>query len=212
MPTIRPEVPIRMHHFALSGHSHRVLLFLSLLALPYEIVPVDFDAGAHLSPAFLALNPLGQVPVIQDGDYVLPDSNAILVYLAGRYDPEGPWLPRDPVGAAEVQRWLSLAAGWLAFGPAHLRIGKVFGAPIEARAHELSARLLRHMEASLQDRDWLLPGAHPTIADVALHTYTAHAPEGGVDLQPYPAVRRWIAAVESLPGYVGMPKTPTDHA
>jgi len=204
----RPDAPIRLHHFALSGHSHRVLLFLSLLGLPYEIVPVDFLKGAHQSPEFLALNPLGQVPVIQDGSYTLADSNAILVYLARRYDAGGPWLPRDAVGEAEVQRWLSLAAGWLAFGPAHLRVGKVFGMPTEARGKDIATRLLRAMEGTLAHQRWLVAGAAPTIADVSLHTYTAHAPEGGVDLAPYPAVRRWLAEVEALPGFIAMPPSP----
>lgn len=205
----RPAAPIRLHHFPLSGHSHRALLFLSLLGLPYEIVPVDFMTGAHKAPSFLALNPLGQVPVIEDGDVVVADSNAILVYLARRYDPEQSWLPTGLLREVAIQRWLSLSAGWLAFGPAHLRIGKVFNQPIEARGHALAARLLEAMESTLAEQRWLVPGATPTIADVSLYTYTAHAPEGGVDLAPYAQVRRWLADVESLPGFIGMPRSPS---
>ena len=77
----KPASPIRVYSFLLSGHAHRVRLFLSLLGLPSETVDVDLAAGAR-EPAFLALNPLGQVPVIDDGGTVIADSNAILVYLA----------------------------------------------------------------------------------------------------------------------------------
>lgn len=204
----RPAQPIRLHHFPLSGHSHRVLLALSLLGLPHEVVPVDLRQGEQKTPAFLAMNPFGQVPVIQDGDVALGDSNAILVYLVRRYDASGQWLPEDPLGLAHVQAWLSAAAGLLAFGPAHVRAGHVFKRPIEARAYALSDTLLGVMDQQLATHRWLVTGAAPTIADIALYTYTAHAPEGGIDLGPYTHVRRWLADIEALPGFVGMPRSP----
>jgi len=208
MTTTPPSQPIRLHRFALSGHSHRVELFLSLLGLPVELVDVDLPGGAHKQPAFLAMNAFGQVPVIEDGDVTLPDSNAILVYLASRYAGSAPWWPRDPVRMAEVQRWLSVAAGPLAFGPAAARVIKVFGgrfneAEVTARAHAL----LAVMEGVLgQSR--FLAGDAPTIADIANYSYIAHAPEGGVTLEGYPAVRSWLARIEALPGFVGMAKSP----
>ncbi len=117
-----PAAPIRLHRSPLSGHCHRVELFLSLLGVSVEFVEVDMRGGAHRRPEFLALNPFGQVPVIEDGECVLFDSNAILVYLAKRYgDPS--WLPDDPQGAAAVQRWLALAAGPSAYGAAAARLG-----------------------------------------------------------------------------------------
>jgi len=98
--------------------AHRVELLLSLLGRPVELVDVDLRARARAkTPAFLAKNPFGQVPVIEDGDVTLADSTAILVYLALRYDPSGRWLPREPIAAATVQRWLSVASGELAAGP-----------------------------------------------------------------------------------------------
>lgn len=203
----QPKQAIRLHHFTISGHSHRVQLFLSLLGLPCDIVPVDLTTGAQRKPEFLALNPAGQVPVIEDGDYTQADSNAILVYLARRYDPDNRWLPRDAVGEAEVQYWLSMSAGWLAYGPAHLRAARLFKRPLEARGSELAERLLKVMEGTLAKFRWLCAGERPTIADVAMYTYTAHAPEGGVDLAPYPQVRRWIADFEALPGFVPMPRS-----
>ncbi|MBC7681094.1 MAG: glutathione S-transferase N-terminal domain-containing protein, partial [Ferruginibacter sp.] len=107
----QPTQPIRLYRHAVSGHAHRVQLMLSLLDLPCELVEIDLLTAAHKAPAFLALNAFGQVPVNQDGDVTLADSNAILVYLANRYAPPGVWLPTEPVAAAQVQRWLSVAAG-----------------------------------------------------------------------------------------------------
>jgi glutathione S-transferase len=202
--------PIRLYHFPLSGHAHRAMLMLSLLGLPYETITVDLAAGAQKAPAFLAKNPFGQVPVIEDGDITIADSNAILVYLASRYDPR--WLPREPEAAARVQRWLSVAAGPLAFGPALARIIQVFGRKADlAAAQALAEWLFGQMDAHLAKEDWLAAG-HPTVADVALYSYTAHAPEGGVPLDSYPAIRAWLGRVESLPGFVAMPRSAMPRA
>ena len=205
------NTPIKLHRMALSGHSHRVELFLSLLGLPVELIDVDLAKGEHKTPAFLALNPFGQVPVIQDGDVTLADANAILVYLEGRYVP-GQWLPREPLGAAQVQRWLSVAAGQLVLGPAAARIIKVFRRPDDpAPALARAQALLALMEGTLLQQPFLA-GAQPTLADVANYSYTAHAPEGGVSLEPYPAVRAWLARIEALPGFVPMKRSPTGPA
>jgi glutathione S-transferase len=195
---------IKLHRFALSGHCHRVEALLHLLKLPYEAIDVDLAKGANKSPQFLALNPFGQVPVLEDGEVVLADSNAILVYLEAKYAP-GSWMPRDPLGAARVQRWFSNAAGLVAFGPAAARAVKVFGGdadctPMVARAH----RVLAVMEKELANSAWLA-GREPTLADIANYSYIARAPEGGVSLDAYPQVRAWIARVEALPGFMPMP-------
>lgn len=198
-----PAHPIRLHRFFLSGHSHRVELFLSLLKLSYELVDVDLSANAHKQPAFLAMNPFGQVPVIQDGDITLADSNAILVYLASKYDSDQ-WLPRDPVAAAAVQRWLSVAAGPVAFGPATARRATLFKVPINTEEAIARAKgLFTVMEAELQTSSFLA-GTAPTIADIANYTYIAHAPEGNVSLDPYPSLRSWLQRIEALPGFVPM--------
>lgn len=198
---------LKLHHFALSGHSHRVQLMLSLMGLPHDIVPVDLKRGEHKSEAFLKLNPFGQVPVLEDGDTALFDSNAILVYLARRYDPTGRWLPHDAAAQAAVQAWLSVAAGLIAFGPASARMITLFGSQANAeevigRAH----RLLQVMEGVLGRQDFLT-GATATLADVAGYSYIAAAPEGNVDLAPYPHVRAWLARIEALPGFVPFPRS-----
>ncbi|MBJ2216524.1 glutathione S-transferase family protein [Pseudomonas sp. MF7453] len=198
---------IKLYGFPLSGHSHRVELMLSLLGLPSEFILVDLKQGAHKAPEFLAnLNSFGQVPVIDDGGTVLADSNAILVYLANVYG-NGEWLPSDPTGQARVQRWLSAAAGQLHAGPATARLATVFGAEVDTvsaikRAHAL----LSVMEQQLKQSRFLA-SEQPSIADIAFYTYVAHAPEGNVALADYPKVRAWLASIEALPGFVGMPRT-----
>jgi len=196
--------PIRVYRFPLSGHSHRVELFLSLLRVPFELVDVDLPGGAHKTDDFLAKNPFGQVPVIVDGETTLADSNAILVYLATRYDATGGWLPREAIAAARVQQWLSIAAGQLASGPNAARLVTVFGVELDhARAVAVAKDLYGVLEAHLTTWRFLATDG-PTIADVAVYTYTALAPEGGISLNPYPYVRGWLARMESLPGFVPM--------
>lgn len=197
---------ITLHRFPLSGHAHRAELFLSLLGIKANLVDVDLRAGAHKQPDFLKLNRLGQVPVLEDGDAVIADSNAILVYLARKYGGES-WLPGDPLQAAQVQRWLSVAAGQIAYGPARARLITVFGARYNAEEIIASAHaLLSVVEAELAGREWLV-GDGATIADVAAYTYIAHAPEGNVALDAYPAIRAWLNRIESLPGFVPMQVT-----
>ncbi|MFK0271427.1 glutathione S-transferase family protein [Pseudomonas asiatica] len=198
--------PIKLYNFPKSGHAHRIELMLSLLNLPTELVFVDLAKGAHKQPDFLALNPFGQVPVIDDNGTVVADSNAILVYLAKKYD-NGTWLPEEPAAAARVQRWLSVAAGPLAFGPAAARLVTVFGASFNTdevitRAHTL----LKVIDAELASTPFLA-GSTPTIADIANYSYIAHAPEGNVSLEPYANVRSWLARIEALQGFVPMPRT-----
>ncbi|TFW08491.1 glutathione S-transferase [Oxalobacteraceae bacterium OM1] len=207
----KPSSPIKFYGFPLSGHAHRVELFLSLLDLPFENIKVDLAKGEHRTPDFLALNALGQVPVIQDGDVTMADSNAILVYLATQYADES-WLPRDPVGAAQVQRFLSIAAGEIAKGPGMARVAKLFRRPLDiTAAQDIAARLFAMLEQHLASRPFLTDAGR-TIADLACYTYIAHAPEGGISLDPYPNIRAWLARVEALPGFVGMLRSPLPAA
>jgi glutathione S-transferase len=199
---------IKLYNFPRSGHAHRVELMLSLLQLPTELILVDLAKGEHKQAPYLAINSFGQVPAIDDNGVVLADSNAILVYLAHKYG-NGRWLPADPVGAARVQRWLSVAAGPIAFGPAAARLITVFGAKLNAdELIERSHNLLKVMDIELGKTPYLA-GSEPTIADVAAYSYIAHAPEGNVSLDDYGNVRAWLARIEALPGFVGMPRTVT---
>jgi glutathione S-transferase len=162
---------------------------------------------AHKQPEFLAMNRFGQVPVLEQGGFTLADSNAILVYLAERFDTAHRYWPKEAEGRAAVQRWLSVAAGQLKDGPCNARVVRVFGAPLD---HALAVRkaheLLAVMEAELSERAFLV-GDSATLADIALYTYTAHAPEGDVSLQEYPHVRAWLSRIEALPGFVPMQRS-----
>ncbi|MBL4893870.1 MAG: glutathione S-transferase [Emcibacter sp.] len=197
---------IKFYSFSLSGHSHRVELMLNLLGVEFEYVNVDLANGAQKKPEFLALNPFGTVPVIEDDGVVIPDSNAILTYLAKKYGGET-WLSNDPAKAAAVQSWLTAAASKIASGPAAARLVTVFGASLDHEAAKATANALFDiMDKILSDRHFLTGNA-ANIADVAGYSYIAHAPEGGVSLDPYPNIRAWLGRIEALEGFVAMPVT-----
>lgn len=197
---------ITLYGIPLSGHVHRVALLLRMLKLPYEWIETSAEMGR--SEAFLRLNPFGQIPVLQDGDLTLADSNAILVYLVKRYAPDSHWLPEQPLAAAQVQAWLSKAAGEVRYGPAACRLIAQFAVPENYQAaRAVSDRFLPQMEQHLSKRDYLAT-EHPTIADLACHSYVAVAAEGGISLSPYPAIRRWTARIAALPGFFTMPALP----
>lgn len=192
---------MKLYYSPKSGHSHRARLFLSLLGAEFELIEVDLPARQHKSADFLRLNSFGQVPVLEDDEIAIADSNAILVYLArkfGRTD----WYPDDALGAARVQRWLSVAAGQLVQGPASARLVTLFDAKIDAQAAIVRAHvLLAVIEAELQQTGWLAAD-RPTIADIALYSYVARAPEGNVALNKYPRIQAWLEQIEALPAFV----------
>lgn len=202
---------LRLHGTKLSGHTHRVELLLRMLELPYEFVAAPADVRS--TPGYKEkLNPLGQIPVLEVDDLVLCDSNAILVYLCKRFAPGSSWLPEDAAGASAVQRWLSIAAGEVMYGPASARAAAQWNVPCDiGRAKAVAARLLAFMETHLAGGGFLA-GAHATIADLACYAYVAHAPEGGIGLDDYPSVRAWLARVEQLPRFAPMPPSPLPAA
>ncbi|REG49592.1 glutathione S-transferase [Paraburkholderia sp. BL6669N2] len=202
---------MKLYYHPLSGHSHRARLFLSLLGVEHELVEVDLMTAQHKSPEYLKLNRFGQVPVLVDGDIKVADSNAILVYLAKKLGKED-WLPEEAEAAATIQRWLSVAAGEIAYGPAAARLITVFGAnrnpeEVIARAHGV----LKFIDTELAGKNFIAKNT-PTIADVALYSYIARAPEGNVDLSGYPNVNAWLRRIEALPGFVEFKKTPVGLA
>lgn len=196
---------IIIHSFPISGHAHRVELFASLAGIKHEINNINLPEGEHKQAPFLALNPVGQVPTIEDGNIVISDSNAILVYLARKYAPD--YLPQDFQEEAEVQKFLTLAAGELAFGPAAARIINIFNSPNDIEFAQTTAKsVFTKLENHMKGREYLV-GNKPSIADVAIYSYAAQAPEGGISLTPYPNVNRLLANIESLNGFKPMPVT-----
>ena len=195
---------IGLYEFEPSGNCHKVRLMLALLDLQYTSIVVDRANQAQKSPAFLKMNPLGQVPVLTDDTVVLRDSQAILYYLAQTYR-KGTWVPDDATAAAQVIAWLSTAANEVTRGPSMLRLHHKLGRAIDvAAATAIATDLFQMLEVYLSQHTWLV-GTAPTIADIAMYPYLALAPEGKWDLAPYPKVRAWLGRIRALPGYVGMP-------
>lgn len=192
---------ITLYGFPASGNTQKVRTALRLLGLAFaEVTPAG---GAHRHPPFLAINPLGQVPVLVDGELVLRDSQAILVYLAARHRP-GEWDGRDAAERGRIAQWLSFAANEMAAGPNRLRLATLFGAAIDRdAATALTTRVLELVEPRLA-RDLWLEGGRLTIADLACAPYLALSPQGGVDLGPYPGVRAWAAHIAALEGFPAM--------
>ena len=194
---------MKLYDTVLSGNCHKVRLLLSILGRDYETVPVDLLAREQKTPEFLALNPLGKVPVLDDGGQVIWDSQAILVYLAGKYGGDA-WWPGDPRSQGEIMQWLALAANEMWHGPAMARAIIKFKRDADLEVAQANARdVLGILEGRLGDHDWLALD-RPTIADMACYPYAGLVWEGGVTLDPYPAVIAWLERVEALPGYAGM--------
>lgn len=193
---------MKLYSHPISGNCWKASLLLSLLRQPCETVHVDLAAGQHKSADFLALNPLGQLPVLQDGDVALRDSQAILVYLAETLPAAKDYYPADPAVRGQIQSWLSYAAREVAEGPGALRLNRLFKlgreeAPLHARASAVFA----FVDSQLAGRSWLV-GETPTLADVAVYPYLWLAPDGGFDLSPYAHVAAWMKRLEALPGFL----------
>ncbi len=199
---------------ARSGNCYRARLMLSLLALPYDRVPVETGGevsvflgtdsrspGENRTAWFLRKNPRGQLPVLEADGEAVWDSVAILVFLAKRFGGTA-WLPDDALGAARVVQWLILSQNELLYGLGQARGMVQLGRPGDlARAHSLAHAGLRVLDERLDRADWLEQD-RPTIADVACFPYVSVAGECGVDTSAYAGVRAWIERVGALPGFV----------
>ena len=195
---------LKLYDLNLTGNCYKVRLMLSLLGLEYELVAVNLSAGENKSSAFLKLNPLGQVPILLDGDVVIRDSQAILVYLARRYGSEN-WLPLEAEAMAKVGQWLSTATNEIQHSVAAARLHFIFNAKIDLElARSRAFKILQVMDEHLQKQDWL-EGNRPTIADIACFPYIALAADGKIALEDYPHVIAWISRIKQLPGYISMP-------
>lgn len=194
---------LRLYDLDRSGNCYKVRLLLSMLGLEYERVSVDSTAGETQTPEFKRLNPRGQIPVLVDGETLIWDSMAILVYLARRYGGTQ-WLPDDALGEARVMQWLAVSENELLYGLARARVTVLFRRPFDLQQCHADARPgLEAMESRLAEHAWLA-AERPTIADLACYPYVSLAGEGEFSLQPYAAVRAWLERVQGLPGWVPM--------
>ncbi|MFH7024018.1 MAG: glutathione S-transferase family protein [Heteroscytonema crispum UTEX LB 1556] len=195
---------IKLYHFELSGNCHKVRLMLSLLGVEYEQILLDFATKEHKSPKYMTLNPFGQLPILVDGEIVVRDSHAILIYLAQRYGNEN-WLPTDAESTSKVMQWLFTAANEIRQGPEFARLYHLFQIPLDVQlATQRAYAILKIIDEHLCERQWLELN-RPTIADVACFPYIGLAPDGKISLDAYPNVVAWIERIKQLPSYIGMP-------
>lgn len=205
-----------LHDYELDQDCYKVRLLLSMLGLAYEKVAVDVHPGReHLSLAYLRLNPLGELPILVDGGFVLRGAEAILAYLAKTYDPSHAWLPDEPAAFGEVVQWLGFAHRDLAQATL-ARLHAMLETPADEEAVERASRrafriLEDHMaRRRLDGAEWFV-GNHATLADLAIFPAIALSRDFGVDHDEYPALRRWMRRVRALPGFITMPGVPDYH-
>jgi glutathione S-transferase len=187
-----------------SGNCYKVRLALEQLALPYRWLEVNTTRGETRTPDYLAKNPNGQVPalVLEDGS-VLPESNAILNYLADG----SPLLPADRAGRARVLQWMFFEQYSHEPCIAVARAIQRYLPPDSPRRAELPRlqergyRALGVMEQHLAREPYFAAGRY-TVADIALYAYTHCAAEGGFDLGRFGAVRAWLERVRQQPRHV----------
>ncbi len=204
---------LKLYDYSLSGSCYKVRLLLAFLKLDYAREQVDFYPGrAHKSLDFLELNPLGQIPVLEDGDLRLRDAQAILCYLADKYDKSGQWLPRDPDLFGTVMMWLMFAGGEImAASAARLHDSLGYDLDIAAarqKAHAAFRILDDHLTLRAIESTRWIAGDHPTIADVACFPYVALSGDGGIGHEDYPALRNWMRAFRRLPRFHAMSGIP----
>ncbi|MEN2752182.1 glutathione S-transferase [Psychrobacter sp. FBL11] len=195
---------MELYDLEVSGNCYKIRLFLALIKQPYTLHSVDFLGGEHKNETSIERNAFGEVPVLIDGDLTLRDSQAILVYLARKFD-RTDWYPTTPAEEAKVVQWLMVAESEIARGPNDARLHDKFGYELDIdMARNKSARVLDILNKHLSDRDWLELD-RPTLADLACFPYVALSEEGGVSLKPYPAITDWIERIKALPDFVSMP-------
>jgi glutathione S-transferase len=196
---------LRLYDNKESRNGYKVVLLLNQLGTEFERVEVDIFKGESRTPEFLAKNPAGKIPALEleDGT-VLAESGAILWYLA-----EGTaFLPGDPVGRAEVMRWICFeqnahetSVAEARFILCHPELAQGRDGAILAEKQTRGNAALALMDQHLGTRDFFAAGRY-TIADLALYGYTHVAADGGFDLSQYPAVGAWLDRVAAQPGYV----------
>ena len=196
---------MKLYMTEMSGNSFKVRVLAAMLGVAYETVRIDWENREHKSPAFRALNPRGQVPVMEIEGKVFWDSTAHLVYMARKFGGET-WLPSEPLQMAEIMQWMSFAQNEVQFGLQWARGVTIYNRRPESFEGYLQdgKMALEVLEGQLaKTGDWLALG-RATLADIACYPYVKRAPEGDLPLGPYPQVGAWLARCEALPGWIAM--------
>lgn len=198
---------MKLYGRATSGNCHKILLFAALTGIELTLVPVDTVACEQKTEAFTRLNPFQHIPALEDGTVTVWDSQAILIYLARKFDLTH-WWPEDAPSQAHIASWLSISVNEIWYGFACARAARKGKAGIDIDATLAIARdILPKLDTHLAKHDWFATG-RPTIADCALFPYIAVSHEGGIDLTAYPALRAWLNRVMALSGFIALEGMP----
>ena len=198
---------LKLYDHNISGNCYKVRLLLNHLGVDYEKANVDVLQGEQHKPEFVAFNPNKKIPVLIDGDFVIWESNAILLYLGKKFSPN-PLFPEDPERFGQVAQWLLFGKTTLDPNLARARFITRFAPEINRDEKELnslregSSSALKILEDHLKKSDFLA-GSY-SIADIGCYPYVSICGEGGVSLTPYPSVRKWCDRIVSQPGYIPM--------
>ena len=187
---------IKLYDYELSGNCYKLRLLLNILKVEYERIPVDFYPGReHKSDWFLQINPLGQLPALDHDGLVLRDAQAILIYLAAKFDSSHKWYPTEEAEVlGKINMWLSFADAITATASA-----------ARETAHNLFRVLDEHLWfAEEQEQAWICTDKHPTIADIACFPYIMLSEEGGISRLTYPAICRWTDRFRQIPDFIAM--------
>lgn len=202
-----PKRMYRLYQMQESGNCYKVRLLLHQLQIPCEYIEVDILSGESRTETFLEKNINGRVPTLQlDEEIYLPESNAILWYLAE----DTPLLPRDKLARAKVLQWMffeqyshepfiATSRFWISI----LQQADKFADQIEAKRSGGEAALAV-MNRHLKINDYFVADQY-TIADIALYAYTNVAEEGNFELSPYPAITAWLTRVQSQVRHIRLP-------
>ena len=192
----------RLSCFAQSGNAYKAALHLQLAGCDWEAVFVDYFNGATRTDAYRALNPMGEVPVLQHGDRTLSQSGVILDYLAGT---TGTFGPQSDDERREILRWLLFDNHKLTDYLATHRFMNTFMAEpdpgVLAFLKQRAGAALGVLDAHLDGNDFAL-GGRPTIADLSMCGYMFYGDELGIDIdEAAPRVARWRDRIAGLPGW-----------
>ena len=192
---------MKLYDYLPSGNSYKVRLLLSYLGMDYTHVPIDILAGETQTPDYLAMNPAGQIPLLQLGDgRTLAESNAILMFLGE----ETPYIPLGSFARAKALQWMFWEQYRHEPSIAVARYILHYAPEREAELPKLQEKgraALAVMNGYLSTRPFFV-GSGPTVADIALYAYTHVAGEGGFDLSDYPFVESWCARMTEHPKHI----------
>lgn len=203
---------IKLHGLEVSGNTYKAQLLMNILNIDYQSIPVDIANRQHKTEYFLALNPRGEFPVLEDGSQFIWDSQAILIYLARQYGGIN-WYPDNPIDMALITQWLTVANGDIFNSLAKARSMLKFSYPGDLDTYQRNGtsllKMINHHLKSQQENNcnWIAT-QYPSLADIACYPYIALCEEGGISLSEYSAIHKWIGHVQNIEGYIKMPGLP----